>query len=127
MRQAFRFLKPGRILGMALDGGRVSPDCDAYDAGGYPFYAKQGAFRLAAPTGAVLMPVSMACSDDLQFQVRFGQPVPDELLVTGNRVAATQHLVNELWSDLRKHPEELSYTALESVSPQLKLHRTGWL
>jgi hypothetical protein len=127
VRDAFRFLQPGRILAMALDGGRMSDELDAYDAGGFPFYAKQGASRIAAQTNAILLPISIRCSGSVEFDVRFGAPVPDELLRKNDYDGATQHLVTELWKDLKANPDEISWTTLEGVSPSLKVKRQGWL
>jgi lauroyl/myristoyl acyltransferase len=127
VRDAFRFLAPGRILAMALDGGRLSAEFDAYETGVFPFYAKQGACRIAAQTNAVIMPIALRCTDTVKFEVRFGQPVPDEILLRHDYAAATQHLVTELWNDLKENPDEISWTTLEGISPALRAKRTGWL
>jgi lauroyl/myristoyl acyltransferase len=128
VRDAFRFLRPGRILAMALDGGRISHELDLYDVGGFPFYAKQGACRIAAQTNAIVVPMAISCSSKSpEFEVRFGAPVPDELLRKQDYVGATQHLVTELWKGLKDHPDEISWTALEGVAPELKVKRMGWL
>ncbi len=52
---------------------------------------------------------------------------PDEILQTHDYVAATQHLVTELWKYLRENPGEISWTVLEGISPELRTPRTGWL
>jgi hypothetical protein len=127
VRDAFRFLQPGHILAMALDGGRMSDEFDAFDAGGFPFYAKQGACRIAAQTNAILMPISIRCTHRLEFEVRFGAPVPDKLLQEHDYAGATQHLVTELWKDLKDHPDAISWTTLEGISPGLKVKRISWL
>jgi lauroyl/myristoyl acyltransferase len=127
LRDAIRFLAPGRVLAMALDGGRMSAEFDAYDAGGFSFYAKQGASRIAAQTDSILMPVAIRCRDGVEFDVRFGRSVPNELLQKHDYAAATQHLITELWTDLRENPGEISWTTLEGISPDLKVQRTGWL
>ncbi len=127
LREAIRFLVPGRVLAITLDGGRMSAEFDAYDAGGFPFYAKQGASRIAAQTGAILMPVAVRCTNAVEFEVRFGHPVPDELLRNQDYAGATRHLVTELWKDLKENPAEVSWTTLEGISPALKTVRTGWL
>lgn len=127
VRDAFRFLQPGRVLAMALDGGRMSSEFDAYDAGGFPFYAKQGACRIAAQTNAILVPMAIRSTAPFKFEVRFGTPVPDELLRAHDFIAATQHLVTELWRDLKENPDEISWTTLEGISPDLRTQREGWL
>jgi lauroyl/myristoyl acyltransferase len=127
VRNAIRFVAPGRILVIAVDGGKVDEQHDAYDAGGFPFYAKQGASRIAAQTGALLIPVTIRCTNEVEFHVHFGKPVPDELLQKRDFAASTQHLVSELWGAIREHPGELAWTALESISPGAKADRTAWM
>ena len=126
VRAAFRFLKPGHILSMALDGGRILPEEDAYDAGGFTFYAKQGAARIAAQTNAVLIPVSVRCRGMFRFDIRYLTPVPDELLQKEDFKAATQHMVTELWKDIRENPSDLAWTGMESYAPELRGKKISW-
>ena len=126
VRAAFRFLKPGNILTIALDGGRLSTEHDAYDAGGFTFFAKQGASRIAAQTNAILMPVLIHSTGRLRFHIRFGTPVPDELLRKDDFKAATQHLVTELWKEIREHPTSVAWTAMEGYAPELRGKKPGW-
>ncbi len=124
LRDALRFLTPGHVLCMALDGGRMLPE-DKCDAGGFPFHAKQGASRIAAQTGALLLPVSIRRTRGVRYEVTFGDPVAPELLA--DPAAATQHLVQTLWTELKQHPLDLYWTALESASPDLRVDRCDWL
>ncbi len=126
VRAAFRFLKPGHILCMAIDGGRLSIEHDAYDAGGFAYYAKQGAARIAAQTNAILIPVTVNNVGLLRFDIRFGAPVPDDLLQKEDFRAATQHLVTELWKANRERPDDLAWTSIESYAPGLRGRKPGW-
>jgi hypothetical protein len=126
VRAAFRFLKPRHILCMAIDGGRLSLEDDVYDAGGFTFYAKQGAARIAAQTNAILIPITVNHIGLLRFDFRFGTPVPDELLQKEDFKAATQHLVTELWKDNRERPDDLTWTPMESYAPELRSRKPGW-
>jgi hypothetical protein len=124
LRDALRFLVPGHVLCMALDGGRMLPE-DKCDAGGFPFHAKHGASRIAAQTGAILMPVSIRRTRGVRFEITFGEPVAPDMLA--DPAATTQQLVQTLWSNLKEHPTDLYWTALESASPELRVDRCDWL
>jgi lauroyl/myristoyl acyltransferase len=126
MRNAIRFLKPGRVLIVPLDGGNCPPDLQRYDAGGFPLLAHQGACRLAAQTNAVVIPVALRRTAACQFEIRFGKPVPDALIQKKNFAGATQHLISELWADLKENPGDLNWTTLEALSPALKAKRIEW-
>jgi len=43
--------------------------------------------------------------------------VSDELLHHDDPTEATQHLVTELWRDIRANPDDLLWSALESFPP----------
>jgi lauroyl/myristoyl acyltransferase len=126
LREVIRFLTPGHALLMALDGGKRVDEVDTYDAGGFPIVLKRGAFRLAAQKNAILIPISARRTGMCRFEIHFGKPVPDELLRNGDRAAATQHLVSELWPGIAENPSDLNWTTLEAIAPQLRTGRTGW-
>lgn len=126
IREAIRFLKPGNFLTIALDGGKRGAESDRHDAGGYPIFVKKGACRIAAQTNAIVLPVGVRRTSSYRYEVKFGKPVPDELLQKGDFVAATQHLVSELWPDLAEDPSDLNWTTLEALAPKLQTNRIGW-
>jgi hypothetical protein len=120
VRETFRFLKPGNILVMAIDGGKVSAEHDSYDAGGFTFYANQGAARFAASTKAILVPVTLVYAGFFRYEARFGTPVPDELLQNEDYHGATQNLVTQLWQAALDYPAEISWTAMEAYAPEMR-------
>jgi len=126
LREAIRYLKPGRVLTMALDGGAVSPEAERSDAGGFRIDVKKGACRVAAQTGAIVVPISIRRIGICRYRVKFGQPVPDELIQKGDYAGATQHLVTELWPEIKEHPEDLNWTNLEALHPELQVPRIEW-
>jgi len=126
LRNAIRFLKPGHVLTMALDGSKTSSEADRLDAGGIPIYVKQGACRVAAQTNALVVPAAVRRTSASRYEVRFGKPVPDELIQKEDFTAATQHLISELWPDIQKDPSDLNWTSLEALAPTLQTGRTGW-
>ncbi len=126
IRDALRYLKPGRVLTMALDGGTIAPQSERPQVAGHLIDVKRGACRVAAQTGAIVMPISMRRKGWCRYEVHYGSRVPDELLEKGDYAAATQHLVSELWPDLEAHPENLNWTALEAFAPELIAPRIEW-
>jgi len=126
IRDVIRFLKPGRALTMALDGGPPSPESDRQDAGGIPIYLKKGACRIAAQTNSVILPMSIRRTGWCRWTVHFGAPVPDELLQKDDLTEANQHLFSELWPDLQAHPENLTWSSLEAFNPSLIGPRGNW-
>ena len=117
LRDLLKFLKPGRVLVMAIDGGLPSPDSDRQETGDFPIFVKQGVCRIGAQVGAMIYPASMRRIGLGRYEVHFGKQVPDELLAEKDPAAATQHVVTELWRDIRKNPDELMWSSLESFPP----------
>jgi hypothetical protein len=126
LREAINFLKPGRVLAMAIDGARLSPEMDAFDAGGRRILAKCGAARLAAQTKAIVIPVAARRIGRCRFELRFGTPVPDEAVRADDYREATQHLITDLWPQVEAHPADLNWTTLEALAPELRAPRTSW-
>jgi lauroyl/myristoyl acyltransferase len=126
LREAIRFLQPGHVLGMALDGAKVVPEFVGYQAGGFPIQAKDGACRIAATTNAVVIPVSISRIGGCRFEIRFGKAVPDELIQKKDFFAATQYLISELWPNIEKNPGDMNWTTLDAFSSVPKTKRRGW-
>jgi len=126
LREGIRFLTPGHALTVAIDGGKLVLEDDRHDAGGFPILVQNGACRLAAQTNAVVIPVAVRRTAPCCFEIRFGKPVPDELIQKGDFAAGTQHLISELWPDLKENPMDLNWTTLEALAPTLKGSRQAW-
>jgi lauroyl/myristoyl acyltransferase len=124
LRAAVRFLTPGHVLTIALDGDGSSPH--QHTAGEFPIQVKEGACRIAAITHALVIPTSVKRTAPCCFEIRFGRPVPDELMKQKDSSAATQYVISELWKDLENDPEELNWTTLEALAPALKEKRNWW-
>jgi len=124
LRDSIRYLTPGHVLTIALDGDGSSPY--QHSAGEFPIEVKEGACRIAARTNAMVIPTSVKRTAPCCFEMRFGQPVPDELIRQKDSSAATQYLVSELWKDLEKDPEQLNWTTMEALAPTLKEKRNWW-
>ena len=124
LRKAIRFLKPGHALTVALDGAELTSD--RYDAGVFPILVQKGACRIAAQTNAIVIPVSVRRTAVCRFEIRFGNPVPDELIQREDFTGATQYLISELWPDLKENPSDLNWTTLEALAPTLKVKRMEW-
>jgi lauroyl/myristoyl acyltransferase len=126
IREAIRFLVPGHALTMAMDGGGSSSKVDGHYAGDFPIQVQEGACRIAAQTNARVIPVSVKRTAACRFDIRFGEPVPDALIQKDDFCGATQHLISELWKDLKHDPGELNWTTLEALAPDLKAKRIWW-
>jgi lauroyl/myristoyl acyltransferase len=126
IREALRYLKPGRAMTMALDGGAVSPHEQWSKAGDLPIDIKRGTCRVGAQVGAIVVPTSVRRKGYCRYEVHFGKPVPDQLLEDGDYAAATQHVVSELWPDLEAHPMDLNWTSMEAFHPELAAPRIEW-
>jgi len=126
MRDGIRFLTPGRALVIALDGGRIGDDGEPCNADGFPILVKQGAVRIAARTNAILIPISVRRTSFCRFEIHFRAPVPDELIQKHDTTKANQHIVSELWPDIKDDPTDLNWTTLEELAPSLRAFRVGW-
>lgn len=116
---------PGHALIMAIDGGTPKPDGDI-EVDGIPLHLHDGAVRFAIKNKAVLMPVSAVQTGAFRFELRYGRPVPDELLVRENTGPALKWLAHELWNDLRANPAAVTWTTLESRAGAKVAGRLPW-
>ncbi len=124
-RNALKFLIPGHALLVALDPGWDEP-LTRYDVGGIALHLQDGAVRLARHTRAILLPASVHRTGPLQFDIRYGTPVPDSLLQTDDTAPAMQHLVEELWPQLERDPDAIGWHTLEALNPVRAKIRTTW-
>ena len=126
IRNAVRFLVPGRAMTVALDGRPISLDLPSYNVKGRPIHLKDGAFRIAMLTNAVIVPVSVHRKGPSHFEFCFGNPVPDEWLREGKSREAIQHLIDEIWKYLGEDPASIGWSTLEAFAPELAVKRIDW-
>jgi lauroyl/myristoyl acyltransferase len=126
LRATRKFLVPGHILTMALDAGMAASSPEVYYADGNAIQLHSGAVRLAALSGACLVPVSITNQGALSFDIRFGKPVPQELLDESAPRAAMQLLVDDLWTNVDREPSSLGWTTLEALAPDLRKKHLPW-
>jgi hypothetical protein len=126
LREALRFLKPGRALAVALEERDFQKPHEAYCANGVSICLNQVAFRIALLADAILMPAAIRQTGPFRFEISFGRPVPNDLMKEGSMAAANLHLLRELWPDLEQDPSALTWTTLEAVSPDLIKPRGEW-
>ena len=116
LRRAFEHLRAGRILAITVEGQhdrhlRLSGE-------GYTFDMATGVLRLAAATGAVVMPCLITAGPSMSFAVHLGEPVPDELVVEADRHrAASDHLLRELLAVVSRHPGQSHVQLIENLQP----------
>jgi glycosyltransferase involved in cell wall biosynthesis len=126
LRPVVRYLQPGHLLVLALDGGPVTPDRLACTVGGSVFHLKETALRFARLSRALLVPVSAQRRGAFRFELRFGPPVPEALLQTGDTASVLQHLVRGLLPGLEEDPNAITWSTLEALVPELAAKRTAW-
>jgi hypothetical protein len=114
IREMLKFLKPGRLLLVALDGYVTAKDVP-YHVNGRPIYFRDGAARVAAATNAILQPVSILQRGFSSFDIHFGDPLPDDVVRYGDSRVATQRLGEELWGVLEKNPGAISWVTMQSL------------
>jgi len=126
LRQTVQFLAPGRALVVALDGIATPGPLLPYSIDQQTIHVKDGAFRLAARSNAILMPVMVKHTGFLRYVIRFGEVVPDEFLQDPEPHRAHQALIEQLWKPIREDPCLLTWSTLESLAPEKRRYRTGW-
>jgi lauroyl/myristoyl acyltransferase len=103
LRRAHEHLRAGRILAMTME-GRYTRHI-RLEGDGFTFDMATGLVRLAAATGALVIPCLVEAGPYLSFTIHLGEPVPDELVVDADRHrAACEHLLREFVAVVRRHP-----------------------
>ena len=107
LRDIYRFLEQGNILRTAFDvntGKMIQvPLCDR------SVCFATGSIRLAAATGAALIPYVISESEPWKFVLHLGRPVPPEFLKASPNVEnAAAHVVNECGRFFQISPHEAS-------------------
>ncbi len=126
LREAIRFLVPGRALVVALDGGKKADLPVLCPVEGAVFHLKDGAVRLAQRNHALLIPVFVHRLAPFRFEVHFGSPVPDDLLAQKESQPTMQYLATAFWDHLRRDPYAFNWTVLEGLTPDKIEERTPW-
>jgi lauroyl/myristoyl acyltransferase len=116
LRRASEHLRAGRILAMAVEGGRDRHLRLVKD--GYTFDMATGVLRLAALTGAVVIPCLITAGPNLSFTVHLGDPVPEELVLRKDlHLAACEHLFHEFLQVVERNPGQSLGWLLEQFQP----------
>ncbi len=111
------FLKSGGVLLVAMDGGGSTPRVVPHD----DFTVKMfpGTFKLAAMSGAAVVPCVICSGPLFSFTVHLGEPVPDELVADKRHYdAACRHILEQLIPRIRTMPEQLSYELMCRIKPR---------
>jgi lauroyl/myristoyl acyltransferase len=77
-----------------------------------------GGFRLAAQTGATVVPVAITTSGRWRYRVHVGQPLPEDVVRAGDQLPAARLVVNELMTALAETPQQADLTLIDSLRPQ---------
>lgn len=116
MKEIRKSVGPGRrlLILIDVDHAKQTPVTMANEV----FRLTTGAVRLAAATGADLIPCVIVEKDVWNFVIHFGSPVPQAFLGKSPDVpAATSHLLGELLPVMLCHPVQCRHRFLSSITP----------
>ena len=103
LRGMLAHLRAGRIVAVAVEGRHVRHI--RLDGDGFTFRMASGPLRIAAASGAVVIPCLLAAGPRMSFIAHFGEPVPRELVADPEQHhAACDHLLRELLAVVRRYP-----------------------
>jgi len=127
LREAVRFLTPGRALLISLEQRDFSKPRNEYRLGEATICLDDGAFRIAAMTGATLLPATVRHRSVCRFEIEFGEPVALESMKKENGPsAANLHLARHLWRGVHEDPSAMTWTLMEALAPDLIGGRGQW-
>jgi hypothetical protein len=116
LRSAYEHLRAGRILAVAME-GRHERNLRLV-SGEFTFEMATGVLRLAAATGAVVMPCLLTAKPRMSFTVHLGNPLPDELVLDSDRhLAACDHLLREFLAVIGSNPGQCHGRLIEHLQP----------
>jgi hypothetical protein len=126
LREAVRFLQPGRTLLIALEERDFRKPPELYTVNGLSIGLNRVAFRLALLSGALLMAAAVRECGPCRFEITFSPPVPARLMHDDGLVPANQYLLGQLGPGMENDPASLTWTTLEAISPHLIRKRGTW-
>ncbi len=126
LKAVIQALTPGHALVIALDGIATAGPLVEHPLEGRTIRLKDGAFRIAARSSAVLQPVAVTQTGFLSFTLRFGEPVPDAWMADAEPTRVHDHLLAQLWEPARQDPGSLTWSTLESMAPGENQPRVAW-
>lgn len=115
VREMRDHLDAGGLLMVAVDGGHGRHSCSPV-VQGLTLSMSTGALRIAALTGAVVIPCLIRSGPLFSLTIHLGEPLAVETVA--NKVghpAACQHLLREFLTTLAVAPEECSFELLDSL------------
>jgi lauroyl/myristoyl acyltransferase len=116
IRQARGFLQPGNHLLLMLDSARGRQIRLPFSHG--IFRMATGPIRLAASSGALLVPILATEPRPWEFVIRCGSPVPEHLLAAdGDPKLIADFLLKEFFVTVSRHPEQCSSILLNALEP----------
>ncbi len=116
LRSVHDHLRAGRILLMTAEGRhhrhiRVHRE-------GLAFEMSTGPFRLAAATGAIVIPCLIAAGPRMTFTIHVGKPVSDNLLIGAHlHRAGCDHLLIEFLPVVGRHPGQSHALLIDHLRP----------
>lgn len=127
LRPLLRQLIPGRIQTVALEQRDYSRTKHEYVLNdGQTMCLHPAAFRIAAMSNAILMPIAVRQEGLIRFVIKFGDPVPSEWIGEGKLSESYLQMANALWHDLKADPSQMTWTPMESLFPHLIAPRGQW-
>src|SRR5436189_1278391 len=116
MSRVRKCLGPGRRLFVMVDVGRGKQVYVPFES--YFFRMATGAIRLAAVSGAELVPCLIRETTSWKFVIHFGNPVPQSCLGSSPDLkGAAAHLLTEFLKIIPSYPEHCNHRLLSAISP----------
>jgi lauroyl/myristoyl acyltransferase len=116
LRPALEHLRSGRILAMVVERGHG--ERVRLSGAGFRFDMGTGVLRMAARTGAVVMPCLITAGAGMSVAIHLGEPVPEELVSDpGRHHLACEHLFRELFAVVARYPGQAHSELIEHLRP----------
>ena len=116
LRGAREFLSlPNRALAIAME-GRTKRDISVHGPG-YILRMAPGALHLAAKAHAVVIPCIISAERYLRWTIRFGEPLPDDLVTCDDRhPQGCEHILREVGPWISVQPEQAASELISVVN-----------
>ncbi len=116
LRSVHDHLRAGKILLMTAE-GRHYRHLRLYREG-LAFDMATGLFRLAAATGAIVIPCLITAGPRMTLTIHLGEPVPDELVIRAHlHRAGCDHLLGEFLPVIGRHPGQSHALLIDHLLP----------